>query len=138
MCGVYNCAVSTTLGVYNSVRSAGVVCESVGCACNEVGWLQILPLMRHMGRHIRRQGLGIPTDNLEPVKRMLSIGVLAHMKVPLPDCMTEDGLEPARVKTWSACTADRMRSKRKVRRTAVSCVVRTQHAPAGQSLSPVR
>eukprot|EP00892_Ulva_mutabilis_P004198 jgi/Ulvmu1/214/UM001_0218.1 len=62
---------------------------------------KVLPMMVRLGRQLRCEGLGIPPDNLEPLKRMLSIGVLVYLKVSLPDCLTEDGLDMSQVQTWS-------------------------------------
>ena len=63
-------------------------------------------MMSRMLRNMRRQGLAIPPDNFEPLKRMLAIGILVYLKLPLPDCMTsvEDGIDTTKVQAWSVST----------------------------------
>lgn len=81
--------------------------------------LQVLPLMRRMGRRVRQQDLGIPSEHVDPLKRMLAIGVLVYMKLPLPDCMTDDGLETSHVQKWSVSASLGKRNKRKVGLTSL-------------------
>lgn len=77
------------------------------CECE-----QILPKMRRMGRYVQRPGLGIPPDNMEPLKRMLSVGLLVYLKVPLPECVTEDALDMSQILNWSAdVSQDKHRKK---------------------------
>lgn len=55
-----------------------------------------------MERKLDNHSLDTTTENVDTIKRMLSMGLYQYLKLPVPACIAEDVVESSTVRRWSA------------------------------------